>query len=127
MVPTLIANILVLSMEYYESPEYYNNTLNDIYYGISGILILDTIFKLMAYGPVRYWGYSWRKLELILSLISLIDIVANRILNWVHLYHHSTINDSYFLYIRLFYAFRNVRCLLLIQEFKGLSRLLRVL
>ena len=81
----------------------------------------------MAYGPVRYWGYSWRKLELILSFISLIDIVANRILNWVHLYHHSTINDSYFLYIRLFYALRNVRCLLLIQEFKGLSRLLRVL
>lgn len=87
MVPTLIANILALSMQYYESPDHYNELLNDIYYGISGILILDTILKLMSYGPVRYWGYSWRKLELILSLISLIDIIANRVLNWVELYH----------------------------------------
>lgn len=80
-------------MHYFEADSVYNNTLNNIYYALSFVMISDTILKLMAYGIVRYWGYVWRKMELILSLISLIDFIVDLTVGWTSYYFHSSIRD----------------------------------
>lgn len=95
---------------------------------------MDTLIKLTAYGFIRYWGilniylgYVWRKFELMLTIVSIADFTLNFTVGWTQCYFRSSIRDWYFIPIRLLFMMRNVRLLLIIQEFKGLARLFRVL
>lgn len=97
MSPALIANsskhilfiyyLVILALFYYGADENYLILLNHFYQAFSCVMILDTIIKLLAYGIVRYFGYSWRKIEFVLSLISLLDLAIDLIIyNWTKRY-----------------------------------------
>jgi hypothetical protein len=51
------------------------------------VLIFDTFLKLLAYGFIRYFGYGWRKLEFVLSVFSLADLIIDRVVLWTDDYY----------------------------------------
>ncbi|CAD8124288.1 unnamed protein product [Paramecium sonneborni] len=124
---SIFINTGILTFFYDEASLDLLQTLEYIYHTLSCFLIIDTCFKILAFGIRRYWGYIWREIEFILSLIALIDFILFLSINWSQYYFKSTINDKYFLILRLAFACRNLRTLLIIQQFKGLTRLLRIL
>ncbi|CAD8206266.1 unnamed protein product [Paramecium pentaurelia] len=124
---TIFINTGILTFFYDEASLDLLQTLEYIYHTLSCFLILDTCLKILAFGIRRYWGYIWREIEFILSLIALIDFILYLTINWSQYYFKSTIDNQYFLILRLAFACRNLRTLLIIQQFKGLTRLLRIL
>lgn len=66
-------------------------------------------------------------MEFVLSFISLVDFILDYIFNWTDFYFKGSINDQSFIWLRLAFILRDFRILLIIQEFKGLLRLFRVL
>lgn len=91
MSPAIFINSVVLSLFYFEADIEFLHALDKIYYGLSFLMIADTILKLLAYGPVRYWGYVWRKLELILSFTALVDFLLYVTVQWTDEYFTSNI------------------------------------
>ncbi|CAK57129.1 unnamed protein product (macronuclear) [Paramecium tetraurelia] len=124
---TIFINTGILTFFYDDASLELLQTLEYIYHALSCFLILDTCLKILAFGIRRYWGYIWREIEFILGIIALIDLILFLTINWSQYYFKSTINDKYFLILRLAFACRNLRTLLIIQQFKGLTRLLRIL
>lgn len=109
---------------FYHQQEYHMyHYLNVAHHILSGVMIFDTILKLLAYGPNRYMGYLWRKIEFVISFLSLIDLIADRVFSWTDYYYFKDVNYQYFIYLRLAFMSRDFRVLLIIQEFKGLLRL----
>ncbi|CAD8119651.1 unnamed protein product [Paramecium sonneborni] len=123
----IFINTGILTFFYDEAQLDLLQNLEDIYHTLSCLLIIDTGLKILAFGIRRYWGYIWREIEFILSFIALIDLTLYLTINWSKYYFKSTINDQYFLILRIAFACRNLRTLLIIQQFKGLTRLLRIL
>ena len=105
----------------------YMNNINLVYQILSCMFISDTLLKLLSFGIIRYAANGWRKIEFLLSLFALIDLYYDRNFNWVDSYlNSSTVGEWKSLY-RIAMMSRNFRVLLIIQEFKGLVRLMSFL
>ncbi|CAD8084110.1 unnamed protein product [Paramecium sonneborni] len=124
---TIFLNTGILTFFYDTATIELQSKLEYIYQLLTCFFIFDTYLKIMSFGLRRYWGYSWRKIEFFLSLIALIDLMMYLIFDWTKHYYNSTINENYFILVRLAFALRNLRTLLIIQQFRGLTRLLRIL
>lgn len=109
--------IVVLALFYHDQSYKYFSVLNSIHHTFASLLILDTFMKLTAYGFVRYFGLAWRKFEFIISVFSFVDLILDKTLFWTYLYYYSTVNDQYFIPLRLLFFIRDFRVLLIIQYF----------
>ena len=109
--------LVVLSMYYREAPLNYLKNLNLLYHSFSIILVIDTILKLITYGLNRYISFSWRKMEFIFTLHAIGDAILDYLFNWFEIY--ATMDRSYewFLYLRIFFILRDLRMVLIIQDF----------
>ena len=56
MGPCILFEACTLAMIYFDADIEYLHTLNNVYYCISCIMILDTLLKMFAHGIVRYFG-----------------------------------------------------------------------
>lgn len=66
----------------FDQSKTYISNLNIINQSISFIFIVNTFLKLLAYGFIRYIGDFVRKVELIITLISLTDLILDLLFNW---------------------------------------------
>ncbi|CAD8094810.1 unnamed protein product [Paramecium sonneborni] len=123
----LCVNTIVLCLFYSDAPLQYMANLNKTYQVLTGIFAFDTIIKLMAYGPNRYFATNWRVIELSLSFIAVADFIYDIYWGWFTTFLSANQSDKYFSLYRILFCLRDTRILLIIQEFKGLLRLLRVL
>lgn len=127
MVFILVSNIVVLAMFYLEATPSFSHNLNLSHHFMSGVFILDTLLKLITYRVVRYFSHVWRIIEFSISLHALIDILIDAHYKWFDLYLTTNVTDTYFILIRLGFILRDIRVLLIIQEFIGIQRLLHVI
>ncbi|CAD8082710.1 unnamed protein product [Paramecium primaurelia] len=123
----LCVNTIVLCLFYSDAQYEYMTNLNKTYQVLTGIFALDTIIKLLAYGPTRYFATNWRVIELSLSFIAVADFIYDSYWGWFTTFLGANQSDYYFTFYRILFCLRDIRILLIIQEFKGLLRLLRVL
>jgi hypothetical protein len=124
--------LVVLSLFFYPASFEYLNLLNYFHHFLSLMIVLDTFLKVLDYGFVRYFGknsfisplgYFWRKLEFLVTIISVLDFIIDVELNWFKTYVNSSISDPYLIPIRLFFTLRDIRVLLIIQEFRGFPQI----
>ncbi|CAD8178808.1 unnamed protein product [Paramecium pentaurelia] len=123
----LCVNTIVLCLFYSDAQYEYMANLNKTYQVLTGVFALDTIIKLLAYGPTRYFATNWRVIELSLSFIAVADFIYDSYWGWFTTFLGANQSDYYFTFYRILFCLRDIRILLIIQEFKGLLRLLRVL
>ncbi|CAD8172436.1 unnamed protein product [Paramecium pentaurelia] len=123
----LCFNTIVLCLFYSDASYEYMSNLNKTYQVLTGVFALDTIIKLLAYGPTRYFATNWRVIELSLSFIAVADFIYDNYWGWFTNFLGANQSDQYFTFYRILFCLRDIRILLIIQEFKGLLRLLRVL
>ena len=112
-----MSNILILSLSYDSATNNYMSNINLLYQGWSIFFALDTTLKLLAYGLVRYFGTTWRRIEFCVSLMATADLILDYELGWFQMYLSAREDDPHFIYLRLFYILRDTRILLIIQEF----------
>ncbi|CAK87628.1 unnamed protein product (macronuclear) [Paramecium tetraurelia] len=124
---TILFNTAILTFFYDSATIQMQQKLEYIYQLLTCFLIFDTYLKILAFGLRRYWGFSWRRIEFFLSFIALVDLIMYLSYDWTKYYYYYTINEYYFIFVRLAFALRNLRTLLIIQQFRGLTRLLRIL
>ncbi|CAD8081174.1 unnamed protein product [Paramecium primaurelia] len=124
---TILFNTVILTFYYDSATIEILQKLEYIYQLLTCFLILDAYLKILAFGLKRYWGFCWRKIEFFLSFIALVDLLMYLSFDWTKYYYYYTIHDNYFIWVRLAFALRNLRTLLIIQQFKGLKILIRIL
>jgi hypothetical protein len=115
----LLINILTLSIFWAPTNVTIMMYLNVVHHSLSVLLVLDTVVKVLAYGPTRYLGYIWRKLELFVSACCIMDLMLDWSVGWYRIYLTNTLFAESFIELRLLCVLRDVRVLLIIQEFKG--------
>lgn len=67
----IVANVMVMSVEHYEQPEYFTFFLNWINLGFTGFFVLEAILKLMGLGCYQYWASGWNKFDAFVVLVSM--------------------------------------------------------
>jgi hypothetical protein len=88
--------------------------LNWAYQGLLFFFVSDTSLKLLGFGIRRYFGTTWRLIEFIVSVISLIDLIIDFYFSWFDKYLAATEENEYFILYRLFFILRDLRILLII-------------
>lgn len=103
-----VANVLALSIDYYGISDSLASLLNIISLCCTGMFALDVMLKLVAYGPSTYIALGMNRLDLLLVVASVPDIVA------------SGGQASAFSAIRVFRLFRLIRLMRSIKPIQAL-------
>ncbi|CAK80287.1 unnamed protein product (macronuclear) [Paramecium tetraurelia] len=123
----LVTNSIALCFLFDIHSQYTRNLANQLYQLHAIIFTFDCIIKIMAYGVTRYMSSRWRLFELIITVISIADFMYDLKKRWFHLFTNGS-QDQFIIYIaKVFLICRDIKILLIFQEFKGLQRLMRVL
>ncbi|CAD8081899.1 unnamed protein product [Paramecium sonneborni] len=123
----LVTNSIVLCFLFDIRTVYTRNLANDLYQLHAVVFAIDCIIKILAYGVTRYLASSWRLIELIITIISLADFSYDLKNKWFHHFTNGSQEEIIIYFARIFLIFRDIKILLIFQEFKGLQRLMRVL
>jgi len=116
----IFLNIIIMCMNYEGSPSYYDYILDDFNYGFTGVFILECLLKIWEYGFFGYIKDDWCKMDLVIVLLSVVDI----------LFTFSGDSANQFLrtgpqIIRLFRIVRVVRMLKLLKQLEGLKKIMQ--
>lgn len=60
-------------------------------------------------------GHIWRKIELFISLLAILDLIVDAYLGWYEMYLDARFSDDNFIPLRLFFMLRDIRVVLIIQ------------
>lgn len=75
----IMANIVTMAMAYDTSPHSYDQMLQYLNYGFTGVFILECILKIIAFGPGGYFFSSWNKFDFFVVVASIVDIITTQI------------------------------------------------
>lgn len=103
-----IVNVVVLAIDYYGIPDETANILDILSYICTAIFAVDCLLKIFAYGLCPYLSLGANKLDFLLVLVSIVDIVVGGG------------GSSAFSALRVFRAFRMLRLLKGSQSMKAL-------
>ncbi|CAD8075491.1 unnamed protein product [Paramecium primaurelia] len=123
----LVTNSIVLCFLFDINSQYTRNLANQLYQLHAIIFTFDCIIKIMAYGVTRYLASRWRLFELIITVVSIADFFYDVKKRWFHLFTNGSQDETIIYFARVFLICRDIKILLIFQEFKGLQRLMRVL
>ena len=111
-----ILSVLILMIAYDTSPESYKTLLEELNFAAIIMILIDFSLRLMTYGPVYYFYTNWTRLELFITICSLIDFLT--ILNALRVSS----------YVKQLMRMTRVLFLLkLIKRFKGINNLVETL
>lgn len=121
MMVTIVCNIIIMAMTYEGSSVIYDKVLNAINYVFTAIFMAESIVKLIALGPKKYFISSWNRFDFLVVLASIIDVVFDLVGG----------NLSYFRVApqlaSAFRVLRVVRVFKLIKSFTGLQQIIQTL
>ncbi|KAM4716306.1 voltage-dependent T-type calcium channel subunit alpha-1G isoform 3-T3 [Anableps anableps] len=72
-------NVITMSMEHYEQPKELDNALKICNYIFTLIFVLESVFKLVAFGFRRFFKDKWNQLDLAIVLLSIMGITLEEI------------------------------------------------
>ncbi|KAK5604348.1 hypothetical protein CRENBAI_019079 [Crenichthys baileyi] len=72
-------NVITMSMEHYEQPQELDNALKICNYIFTLIFVLESVFKLVAFGFRRFFKDKWNQLDLAIVLLSIMGITLEEI------------------------------------------------
>lgn len=108
----IMLNTLVLCMDYYGSPETYNNVLNWLNNVFVIIFTIEAMLKLMGQGFRYYFHENWNRFDFTIVLLSLVSLDPNLFKNFN---------------VTPLRIIRAARLLRMIKTSKGLRHLLKTL
>ncbi|XP_038136004.1 voltage-dependent T-type calcium channel subunit alpha-1G isoform X4 [Cyprinodon tularosa] len=72
-------NVITMSMEHYDQPKKLTKALKNCNYIFTVIFVLESVFKLVAFGFHRFFKDKWNQLDLIIVLLSIMGITLEEI------------------------------------------------
>ncbi|KAK7918878.1 hypothetical protein WMY93_010162 [Mugilogobius chulae] len=72
-------NVITMSMEHYQQPEELDEALKICNYIFTLIFVLESVFKLVAFGFRRFFKDKWNQLDLAIVLLSIMGITLEEI------------------------------------------------
>ncbi|XP_075889957.1 voltage-dependent T-type calcium channel subunit alpha-1G isoform X3 [Nelusetta ayraudi] len=72
-------NVIAMSMEHYQQPEELTEALKICNYVFTLIFVLESVFKLVAFGFRRFFKDKWNQLDLVIVLLSIMGITLEKI------------------------------------------------
>ncbi|CAD8121632.1 unnamed protein product [Paramecium sonneborni] len=123
----LLFDLLVLLLFFTEMEDDFFRALNETHNSLTYIYILWNIFLFLALGVNRFFDNHWRRFYFFLITIAIIDIIADYESDWALVYFRSSPADSGYQFLRLFFALRCLRIILIFQGLINLQRLMRVM
>ncbi|KAJ7992044.1 hypothetical protein DPEC_G00274490 [Dallia pectoralis] len=110
-------NVVTMSMEHYQQPQYLEDTLKYFNYVFTCIFIIEAMLKLMAFGLHRFFKDRWNQLDVAIVLLSIMGITLEELKMNAALPINPTI-------IRIMRVLRIARVLKLLKMAKGMRALL---
>ncbi|CAD8110423.1 unnamed protein product [Paramecium primaurelia] len=101
--------------------------LNKCYEIISILFTFWVFIQLLDYGIKRFIDDQWRQFYSLIVIISIFDLIATQKYDLFKIQITSTIFTENYQIIRLIFALRNLRILILFKGFDDLQRLIRVM
>ncbi|XP_028935543.1 voltage-dependent T-type calcium channel subunit alpha-1G isoform X8 [Ornithorhynchus anatinus] len=72
-------NVITMAMEHYQQPKVLDEALKICNYIFTVIFVLESVFKLMAFGFRRFFQDRWNQLDLAIVLLSIMGITLEEI------------------------------------------------
>ncbi|CAD8111921.1 unnamed protein product [Paramecium sonneborni] len=123
----LLLDLVVQLLFYFEMDETFFKSLNNIHNTLMYLYIVWNLFNFLALGVNRYFDNNWRRFYFFLIIIAIIDIIADYQSEWALLYFKSSPAEKGYQFLRLFFALRCLRIILIFQGLINLQRLMRVM
>jgi len=77
----IVSNLIVMGINFETSDDIYNNVLDNINLTFTSIFIIESILKIIALGPVRYFLNSWNQFDFFVVSASIIDLLVTNTTN----------------------------------------------
>jgi hypothetical protein len=77
---TILANCIVMSMSYYQEPEWYTTLCNVLNYMFTFIFTVEMVLKIYALSFAGYWLEAWNRFDFVIVMLCLVDIIVSDIL-----------------------------------------------
>lgn len=71
----IVCNVLQMALAYDESPDVYNQILENINLGFTIVFILEALIKIIGLSPATYFRSSWNKFDFVVVMTSLVDLI----------------------------------------------------
>ena len=118
----IIANIIVMGLNYEGAPSSYNTILENINYFFTAVFIVEFLLKIIAFGYKTYFSSNWNKFDFGVVFCSVAEIIIT----------NSITGSVTFLrvgpqIIRVMRVIRVTRVLKLVRKFQGLTKLIETL
>ncbi|CAF2777765.1 unnamed protein product [Rotaria sp. Silwood2] len=110
-------NVVTMSLEFYPMPSNLDKFLEYCNYVFTIVFLLEFIWKIVAFGPWRYFKDRWNQLDSFIVLLSIASIIMEKMLSG----HILPINPTL---IRVIRVLRIARVLKLLKIAKGVRALL---
>ncbi|CAD8196993.1 unnamed protein product [Paramecium pentaurelia] len=123
----LWVDFIILLMFTSTMTDEYFRTINNIHNGLSVTYFIWVLLLFLALGVNRYFDNQWRRFYFFLVVIATIDLIADYSADWIMIYYKSNPNDQGYQLLRLFFALRSLRIILIFQGFINLQRLINVI
>ncbi|KAL0992517.1 hypothetical protein UPYG_G00094400 [Umbra pygmaea] len=107
-------NVVTMSMEHYNQPQYLEDTLKYFNYVFTCIFIIEALLKLLAFGLHRFFKDRWNQLDVAIVLLSIMGITLEELKMNAALPINPTI-------IRIMRVLRIARVLKLLKIAKGIT------
>jgi len=111
----IVANVLVMAMEFYDQPYAYGLLLEILNNIFSFIFFCEFVIKIIPFYPKRYFQDPWNKFDSFIVFVSFVGVFFD------YIYQSDAINPTF---IRVLRVFRVARIMKLIKGAKGLQALL---
>ncbi|CAF3603222.1 unnamed protein product [Adineta steineri] len=110
-------NVVTMSLEFYLMPPIFDTALDYCNYVFTSVFILESISKVIALGPLRYFRDKWNQIDTMIVLLSIAGIVMEKMKSGQVLPINPTL-------IRVMRVLRIARVLKLLKMAKGIRALL---
>ncbi|CAF3677485.1 unnamed protein product [Rotaria sp. Silwood1] len=110
-------NVVTMSLEFYLMPPAFDLALDYCNYVFTTVFIIESISKIIALGPLRYFKDKWNQLDITIVILSIAGIVLEKMNSG----HILPINPTL---IRVMRVLRIARVLKLLKMAKGIRALL---
>ncbi|CAF0725518.1 unnamed protein product [Adineta ricciae] len=110
-------NVVTMSLEFYLMPPVFDLALDYCNYVFTSVFILESISKVIALGPLRYFKDKWNQLDTMIVILSIAGIVMEKMKSGQVLPINPTL-------IRVMRVLRIARVLKLLKMAKGIRALL---
>ncbi|CAF1611952.1 unnamed protein product [Adineta ricciae] len=110
-------NVVTMSLEFYLMPQEIDTALDYCNFVFTSVFILESISKIIALGPLRYFKEKWNQLDTVIVVLSIAGIVMEKMKSGQVLPINPTL-------IRVMRVMRIARVLKLLKMAKGIRALL---